>query len=574
VWKSTGELYLGASGPSGLEVLRVVGPGRVEGDLTITSNAQLLVADSATKPPLNITERSAAPSGPVAGDIYLDDGTNTASGNPGWRRYTGAVWEDISAGAGGGSSPWTDGGTVLYPTSDEDVAIGDTAVSGNERLLVVNKNVATGSHVAVIGAVTTPGVAGTVTSWVGVQAAAQVGNDTITDAKFLHVASPAGTGGITTATGLHIDDIDGGGPTVGTPFGIYQAGTSDVNAFLGKMALGASAMVGTERLRVVGDIRVESLLYLPSLTSTIVVGASAGSGSGENIRTVSDTNSGNNIGIRADFNDTSGVSLGFTGFNARMQGATGFSGTFVGFGVDPSGGGAGWSHIGFEFPDMAGTNLQGSEAFVQSGATESSRFEGRVGVGMNYRSSTTLQVGVPSNGFTTPWKSVVIAREGDNTTSSPGSSSDWYGMEVSLTQNSGGAASARYIQNLRYVNTVAPTAPVTRPLTIQNAYGLYINDWTGGANVSFTNTPYGIYQAGSSDRNYFAGQIGVGTSAPSSSAAIEISSTTRALVVSQMTSTERDALAAVLGMIIYNTTTGKYEGCTAAGTPGTWAAFH
>jgi hypothetical protein len=63
-----------------------------------------VIADSASKSPLNVTERSVEPSAPAAGDIYLDDGTNTASGNPGWRRCvsTGpSVWEDISAGAGG-----------------------------------------------------------------------------------------------------------------------------------------------------------------------------------------------------------------------------------------------------------------------------------------------------------------------------------------------------------------------------------------------------------------------------------------------------------------------------------------
>ena len=51
-----------------------------------------------------VVERSAAPTDPFANDIYLDNGTNTASGVPGWRRYTGAAWEDIGATAGGGLS--------------------------------------------------------------------------------------------------------------------------------------------------------------------------------------------------------------------------------------------------------------------------------------------------------------------------------------------------------------------------------------------------------------------------------------------------------------------------------------
>lgn len=66
----------------------------------ITSNA-MKVNDSATTPPLNITERSTAPTTPSSGDIYLDDGTNTASGEPGWRRYTGSAWEDVGGGSGG-----------------------------------------------------------------------------------------------------------------------------------------------------------------------------------------------------------------------------------------------------------------------------------------------------------------------------------------------------------------------------------------------------------------------------------------------------------------------------------------
>ena len=57
--------------------------------------------DSSTTAPTNITERATAPSSPVTQDIYLDDGTNTATGNPLFRRYTGAAWEDIGGGLSG-----------------------------------------------------------------------------------------------------------------------------------------------------------------------------------------------------------------------------------------------------------------------------------------------------------------------------------------------------------------------------------------------------------------------------------------------------------------------------------------
>lgn len=69
--------------------------------------AKVSLSDSSTQPPLNVTERATPPSSPSTGDIYLDDGTNTASTDPGWRRYNGSSWEDISASAGGS------GATVL-----------------------------------------------------------------------------------------------------------------------------------------------------------------------------------------------------------------------------------------------------------------------------------------------------------------------------------------------------------------------------------------------------------------------------------------------------------------------------
>lgn len=118
-WFDDGDLVLGAAAMSGTEKLRVVGSARID------TNGQLLIADSATIPPLNLTERSAAPSSPSAGDIYVDDGTNTGSGSPGFRRYTGAVWEDMGAtGGGGGGAPISSvllGSTYTYTQASSPV---------------------------------------------------------------------------------------------------------------------------------------------------------------------------------------------------------------------------------------------------------------------------------------------------------------------------------------------------------------------------------------------------------------------------------------------------------------------
>lgn len=68
------------------------------------------------------------------------------------------------------------------------------------------------------------------------------------------------------------------------------------------------------------------------------------------------------------------------------------------------------------------------------------------------------------------------------------------------------------------------------------------------------------------------GQLGVGTATPDGSSAVEISSTTGALLLPRMTTAQRNALTAVVGMVVYNTTTGDVEAYTTTGGPG-WVAL-
>mgnify|MGYP003145551275 CR=1 FL=1 len=55
------------------------------------------------------------------------------------------------------------------------------------------------------------------------------------------------------------------------------------------------------------------------------------------------------------------------------------------------------------------------------------------------------------------------------------------------------------------------------------------------------------------------GNVGIGTTSPATSAKLEISSTTGALLMPRMTTAQRNALTAVNGMIIYNSTTNAFN---------------
>lgn len=84
-------------------------------------------------------------------------------------------------------------------------------------------------------------------------------------------------------------------------------------------------------------------------------------------------------------------------------------------------------------------------------------------------------------------------------------------------------------------------------------------------------TKYGIRQQGTGDFNVFAGRsiIGVDAPPPNVSAVLELQTTTGALLLSRMTTTQRDALTAVNGMGIYNSTTAQMEKYQA----GAWVAW-
>jgi hypothetical protein len=271
----------------------------------------------------------------------------------------------------------------------------------------------------------------------------------------------------------------------------------------GDMVLGASGMFGTERLRVVGDVRIESLLYMPvaGTGSAVLVGATA-QVSGEGVRTLCDLNAGSTRGILSDFADTSGGGGTFTAFSARFQGAVNPSGIYRAFGVDPSGGGPGWTHVGFHMPDMTGTSLQGSDGFLQEGPNETNRFAGRCAFGgPSVGSSSSIKVSTPSLGSAVGWTNVEVDRGSIAITGG----ANWDMVRCGFTAvNAAGQVGGA----VSYFKAKTPVS--AQPITILSCAGLLIEPLNGAPNYTFTNNPYGIYQQGATDLNYFRGQVGIG----------------------------------------------------------------
>ena len=67
------------------------------------------------------------------------------------------------------------------------------------------------------------------------------------------------------------------------------------------------------------------------------------------------------------------------------------------------------------------------------------------------------------------------------------------------------------------------------------------------------------YGAATDVFNIKAGKVGIGTTSPATSALLDLTSATGALLVSRMTTVQRDALTAINGMIIYNSTTNAFN---------------
>jgi len=136
-----------------------------------------------------------------------------------------------------------------------------------------------------------------------------------------------------------------------------------------------------------------------------------------------------------------------------------------------------------------------------------------------------------------------------------------YNSYIQLTDTAGAGITVSNIYDL-YLDAVTLTVGTG---TVTNRYGLYIN--FGTAN---TTNAWGIYQSNANVKNYFNGSVGLGTTAISASAILDISSTTKGFLPPRMTSINRTGISGpVAGLVVYDTTLNKL--CVYNGTA--WEAI-
>jgi hypothetical protein len=310
---------------------------------------------------------------------------------------------------------------------------------------------------------------GNVTNYVGfdTEAVASSG-DTLTNAFGLYVRAPTATGTITTAYGVFIGDQS----AAGTSYGIYQAGSGDLNYFAGDLVLGTTTSQGFISISDAYDTGTRSGIEVEL--------AKTGSGSGTLWR-----------GVHVDPSVSAGSLTSLYYFACDS----------------PSGGTNLITNIyGLVIPALKtgpAANATIARAISQGGDDDTNYFAGKTGFG---------------NTFADANSQIAIERltEGTIGTTESALQVVYQHSGTTGTLTLGRAITAQMSVGLGETIATAEAFVLRSPTgsgTITNSYGIYIEDQdTGPASAG-----WGIYQVGATSRNYFAAVVGTKNASPSSS---------------------------------------------------------
>jgi hypothetical protein len=325
-------------------------------------------------------------------------------------------------------------------------------------------------------------------------------SNVITDCYGLRAASPLGSGTITNAYGVYIDAQSGGTLS----YGLYQAGTTDLNVLRGDTVVGTTAMAGTEVLRSYSA--GTSVGLRSALIETDLTGGSVAS-----------------LYNLVTFVNVDGT-ISAAGFVRNVE-------------ISSVEGGGSVDNSAFVYQLFIAKALDGPSGspttygLYQDSADDVNYFAGHVGINRDpptvddyleieddedtgLRNAIHVNLDKTGSGSKTTYRGVYST--GDVTAGTGVSSGVEHFHGARFDLDSGTIANA-YGLHL-YQPDVAATVTLTTahgvrvesPVnagTIGSIYGLRVDQQGVG---TYTNA-WGIYQQGSDDGNYFAGDVGIGT---------------------------------------------------------------
>ena len=420
---------------------------------------------------------------------------------------------------------------------------------------------------------------------------------TIVDYYGLKVDDPNPIGTLTNSYGVYIEAMSGGTLS----YGIYQADAGDKNYFAGRVGVNTSTLSGTLTPYLIVDDSEDSAARTGIEVNVTKDGAGANKQHHGFRSTMSHTGAANAdlyVGHRTDFTlNASGRTVNDAyGFLTSCNVSSGTLVDYYGFYASTNGSvGTITNAYGLYIGGMNGDTS--SWGVYQTATGDKNYFAGQVGFGTSTplsaaqveiepnhsdRGSLVRGLLIDLNVTSGALSNVGACLDVDTDYTSSTDLSTYNSIRADFNHDPSAAATLTSIVNYRSQFRTGKNGTIARAYhfraatppasagsiaivygfyvddldlgnTVANAYGLYIENQTASA------LNYGIWQDGTDDTNILRGKTGIGGSTVATSAVLDIQSTTGALIVSRMTTSQRNALTAVDGMIIYDTSTSAFN---------------